>query len=143
MSGVAINFIAAGSTIILGQAWFQQGGRTPSLPAEDASAPSCLPFADALRDVPILGQIYSGLLSGHTLLVYLAFLAVPFTWWVLFRTRFGLRLRAVGENPGGRRHRRHFGRLAALPRGHLHRRPDRPRRLPIWRWRRMPASSRT
>src|SRR5918994_1522498 len=35
VSGVAINFIAAGSTIILGQAWFQQGGRTPSLPAED------------------------------------------------------------------------------------------------------------
>ena len=30
-------------------------------------------------------------------LVYIAFLAVPFTWWVLFRTRFGLRLRAVGE----------------------------------------------
>src|SRR3990170_5327239 len=30
VSGVAINFIAAGSTIILGQAWFQQGGRTPS-----------------------------------------------------------------------------------------------------------------
>ncbi len=31
VSGVAINFIAAGSTIILGQAWFQQGGRTPAL----------------------------------------------------------------------------------------------------------------
>ncbi|MEO1460195.1 MAG: ABC transporter permease, partial [Pseudomonadota bacterium] len=32
-------------------------------------------------------------------LVYIAFAAAPFTWWVLFRTRFGLRLRAVGENP--------------------------------------------
>jgi simple sugar transport system permease protein len=32
-------------------------------------------------------------------LVYIAFLAVPVTWWVLYRTRFGLRLRAVGENP--------------------------------------------
>ncbi len=64
-----------------------------------ASAPITLPFADALRDVPVIGQLYSGLLSGHTLLAYLAFLAVPFTWWVLFRTRFGLRLRAVGENP--------------------------------------------
>ncbi|MBD0413433.1 ABC transporter permease [Oryzicola mucosus] len=99
VSGVAINFIAAGSTIILGQAWFNQGGRTPSLPSDARFNAIVLPGADAVRDVPILGEIYSGLLSGHSLLVYLAFLAVPFTWWVLFRTRFGLRLRAVGENP--------------------------------------------
>ncbi|MBA8905250.1 ABC transporter permease [Aminobacter ciceronei] len=99
VSGVAINFIAAGSTIILGQAWFQQGGRTPSLPPEGRFGAVNLPFADALRDVPVVGQPYSGLLSGHSLLTYVAFLAVPFTWWVLFRTRFGLRLRAVGENP--------------------------------------------
>ncbi|MRX32846.1 ABC transporter permease [Aminobacter sp. MDW-2] len=99
VSGVAINFIAAGSTIILGQAWFQQGGRTPSLPPEGRFGAVNLPFADALRDVPVVGQLYSGLLSGHSLLTYVAFLAVPFTWWVLFRTRFGLRLRAVGENP--------------------------------------------
>lgn len=99
VSGVAINFIAAGSTIILGQAWFQQGGRTPSLPPEGRFGAITLPGADAVRDVPVLGQLYSGLLSGHSLLTYVAFLAVPFTWWVLFRTRFGLRLRAVGENP--------------------------------------------
>ncbi|MEJ6781723.1 ABC transporter permease [Aminobacter sp. Piv2-1] len=99
VSGVAINFIAAGSTIILGQAWFQQGGRTPSLPPEARFGAINLPGADALRDVPVIGQLYSGLLSGHSLLTYVAFLAVPFTWWVLFRTRFGLRLRAVGENP--------------------------------------------
>lgn len=99
VSGVAINFIAAGSTIILGQAWFQQGGRTPSLPPEARFGAINLPGADAVRDVPVIGQLYSGLLSGHSLLTYVAFLAVPFTWWVLFRTRFGLRLRAVGENP--------------------------------------------
>jgi ABC-type uncharacterized transport system permease subunit len=46
-----------------------------------------------------LGQIYSELISGHSILVYIALLIVPLTWWVLFRTRFGLRLRAVGENP--------------------------------------------
>ena len=129
VSGVAINFIAAGSTIILGQAWFQQGGRTPSLPAEDRFGAIALPFADALRDVPVIGQLYSGLLSGHSLLVYLAFLAVPFTWWVLFRTRFGLQAARGRREPGGRRYRRHLGRLAALPRRHLHRRPHRPRRL--------------
>jgi simple sugar transport system permease protein len=99
VSGVAINFVAAGSTIILGQAWFSQGGRTPSLAAEGRFGAVNLPFADAVADVPIVGQIYSELLSGHSLLVYFAFAMVPFTWWVLFRTRFGLRLRAVGENP--------------------------------------------
>ncbi|MBN7759124.1 ABC transporter permease [Nitratireductor aquimarinus] len=99
VSGVAINFIAAGSTIILGQAWFRQGGRTPSLPGEARFGAIELPFAEAVRDVPILGDVYSELISGHSLLTYAAFLLVPFTWWVLFRTRFGLRLRAVGENP--------------------------------------------
>ncbi|ESW89940.1 ABC transporter permease [Mesorhizobium sp. C280B] len=99
VSGVAINFIAAGSTIMLGQAWFQQGGRTPALAAGERFEAITWPGADALRSVPILGPIYSELISGHSVLVYLAFLAVPFTWWVLFRTRFGLRLRAVGENP--------------------------------------------
>lgn len=99
VSGVAINFIAAGSTIILGQAWFQQGGRTPSLGGPARFEAINLPGAEALRDVPVLGLIYSELISGHSILVYVAFLMVPFTWWVLFRTRFGLRLRAVGENP--------------------------------------------
>jgi ABC-type uncharacterized transport system permease subunit len=99
VSGVAINFIAAGSTIILGQAWFQQGGRTPAVGPEARFGAIQLPFAEALSDVPIIGHIYSELLSGHSLLVYLAFLAVPLTWWILFRTRFGLRMRAVGENP--------------------------------------------
>ena len=100
VSGVAINFIAAGSTILLGQAWFQQGGRTPSLSGSARFQSIDLPGAAALREVPVIGKIYSGLLSGHSLLVYGAFLMVPFTWWVLYRTRFGLRLRAVGENPG-------------------------------------------
>ena len=99
VSGVAINFIAAGSTIILGQAWFRQGGRTPALTGPARFEAITLPGADAVRDVPILGLLYSELISGHSILVYLAFLMVPFTWWVLFRTRFGLRLRAVGENP--------------------------------------------
>jgi general nucleoside transport system permease protein len=99
VSGVAINFIAAGSTIILGQAWFRQGGRTPPLSGASRFEAIVLPGAEAVKDVPFLGPIYSELISGHSILVYVAFLMVPFTWWVLFRTRFGLRLRAVGENP--------------------------------------------
>ncbi|MXN53959.1 ABC transporter permease [Shinella sp. AETb1-6] len=100
VSGVAINFVVAGSTVILGEAWFRQGGRTPALSADGRFGTVTLPFADAVRDVPILGPLYSGLLSGHSPLTYLAFLMVPTSWWILYRTRFGLRLRAVGENPG-------------------------------------------
>ncbi|ATF19576.1 ABC transporter permease [Phaeobacter inhibens] len=99
ISGVAINFLAAGMTVLIAQDWFQQGGRTPSLFSGGRFEPINLPFADALADVPVLGPIYSELLSGHSVLVYLAFLAVPATAWILFGTRFGLRLRAVGENP--------------------------------------------
>src|SRR5690606_19468859 len=99
VSGVALNFIAAGTTVILGQAWFQQGGRTPSLGAEARFNAITLPFAEAARDIPVIGFVYYELLSGHSILVYVAFFMVFATWWILFRTRFGLRLRAVGENP--------------------------------------------
>jgi general nucleoside transport system permease protein len=99
ISGVAINFLAAGMTALLGKAWFQQGGKTPQLPNTARFQPIDLPGALAVKDVPMLGPIYEGLISGHNLLVYAAFLAVPLTWWVVYRTRFGLRLRAVGENP--------------------------------------------
>ncbi len=99
ISGVAINFLAAGLTVLIAQDWFKQGGRTPSLLTSGRFGPITLPFADSVKDVPIFGPIYSELLSGHSILVYFAFLAVPATWWILYRTRFGLRLRAVGENP--------------------------------------------
>ncbi|WP_170456455.1 ABC transporter permease [Ruegeria arenilitoris] len=99
ISGVAINFLAAGLTVLVAQDWFQQGGRTPSLFGGGRFEPINFPFAEALSGVPIIGPIYAELLSGHSILVYVAFLMVPATWWVLFRTRFGLRLRAVGENP--------------------------------------------
>src|SRR6056297_1914321 len=99
ISGVAINFLAAGLTVLIAQDWFQQGGRTPSLVGGARFESIELPFAEALSGVPIFGQIYADLISGHTILAYVGFLCVPLTWWVLFRTRFGLRLRAVGENP--------------------------------------------
>ncbi|MDG1800956.1 MAG: ABC transporter permease [Paracoccaceae bacterium] len=99
ISGVAINFLAAGLTVVLAINWFGQGGRTPQLSGGGRLTPIDLPFAQAVADVPIIGQIYAELISGHTILVYLALAFVPFTWWLLNRTRFGLRLRAVGENP--------------------------------------------
>ena len=99
ISGVAINFLAAGLTVLIAQDWFQQGGRTPSLIGRGRFETIELPFAEALSGVPVFGPIYAELISGHSILVYVGFLCVPLTWWILFRTRFGLRLRAVGENP--------------------------------------------
>ncbi|HRO14487.1 MAG TPA: ABC transporter permease [Paracoccus sp. (in: a-proteobacteria)] len=99
ISGVAINFLASGLTVLLGQTWFGLGGRTPALEGAARFGTWHLPGAEALRGIPLIGQFYADVLSGHTPLVYVAMLAVPLTWWVLLRTRFGLRLRAVGENP--------------------------------------------
>ena len=100
ISGVAINFLAAGMTVLIAQDWFAQGGRTPQLSGGARFASVDLPFAEALSGVPFIGPLYAEALSGHTILVYVGLLSVPLTWYVLFRTRFGLRLRAVGENPG-------------------------------------------
>jgi general nucleoside transport system permease protein len=81
VSGVALNILASGLTVVLGNAWFKQGGLTPSLASEARLMPLVFPNA------------------GDSILVYAALLSVPFTWWLVGRTRFGLRLRAVGEMP--------------------------------------------
>ncbi|HTH98207.1 MAG TPA: ABC transporter permease [Stellaceae bacterium] len=99
ISGVAINFLADGLTVVVAIAFFSLGGDTPPMPPGGRFPPIIWPYADQIRAVPIVGPIYGDLLSGQNILVYIAFLAVPITWWVLYRTRFGLRLRAVGENP--------------------------------------------
>lgn len=99
ISGVAINFLASGLTVLLGQSWFGLGGRTPALEGGARFATITLPGAEALRGVPVVGPLYAEVLSGHTLPVYVALALVPATWWLLYRIRFGLRLRAVGDNP--------------------------------------------
>ncbi|EEW26752.1 ABC transporter permease [Rhodobacter ferrooxidans] len=99
ISGVALNFVASGITVLVAQDLFHQGGRTPALTGNARFNAIDLPFAESLRGVPVLGPFYAEVVSGHSALVYVALLAVPVTWWLLYRTRFGLRLRAVGENP--------------------------------------------
>ena len=99
ISGVAINFLAAGLTVLIAQDWFSQGGRTPSLIGEGRFEGITLPGVEAVAGIPLIGPIYGELISGHSILVYVAFAMVPLTWWLLYRTRFGLRLRAVGEAP--------------------------------------------
>ncbi len=99
VSGMAINILAAGLTVTLGRHWFHQGGQTPALSGDARFAPITFPGADALADVPVIGLLYSELISGHSFLVYLVVFIVPAAWYLMFRTRFGLRLRAVGESP--------------------------------------------
>lgn len=81
VSGIALNILAAGLTVVLGTAWFARGGQTP-------------PLGDSERLMPIFFPV-----ARDNILVYAALLSVPLTWWVIARTRFGLRLRAVGEMP--------------------------------------------
>jgi simple sugar transport system permease protein len=99
VSGMAINILVAGLAPTLAFAWFPEGGQTPILADTARFRGVTLPFAEAVAGVPVLGPIYSGLISGHNVLVYITALAVPVTAWVVYKTRFGLRLRAVGENP--------------------------------------------
>src|SRR5436305_2888978 len=72
VSGTAINILFLGLPALLSGAFFDSTGATPQIPKGEL-----LPIA------PIV----------------LAFALVPLTWYVLYRTPFGLRLRAVGENP--------------------------------------------
>lgn len=99
VSGVAINIIASGLTVVLGIAWFAQGGQTPPVSTAVRIQPLFPQAAASLAGIPWLGSLLGEGLLGHNAMVYLALGLVPVSWWLLFRTRFGLRLRAVGENP--------------------------------------------
>lgn len=99
ISGLAVNILASGLTVSVGIALFQQGGQTPALGPAERFGPIRLPGADAVAPVPVAGPLYAELISGHNVLVYVGLGAVLAVWWLLYRTAFGLRLRAVGEAP--------------------------------------------
>ncbi len=100
VAGMAITIMVAGLGPTLALAWFNLGGQTPQLdgPAQRFTG-LVWPWAQTAREQPLPGLLYAELLGGHNLLVYFAAALVPFSAWLLYRTRFGLRLRAVGENP--------------------------------------------
>jgi general nucleoside transport system permease protein len=99
VSGVAINMLALGLTAIIGNAWYGQGGQTPPLDGAARFAALELPGARHIKAIPLVGEALEEVVFGHSILVYAAFAAVFLTAFALRRTRFGLRLRAVGENP--------------------------------------------
>jgi general nucleoside transport system permease protein len=100
VAAMAINIVVAGLAPALALAWFDLGGQTPQLDGpHQRFLGIAWPWSQAARRHPLPGLAYSELLSGHNLIVYIAAALVPTAAWVLYRTRFGLRLRAVGENP--------------------------------------------
>lgn len=99
VSGLAINVLASGLTLVLGQAWFQKGGQTPLLPDELRFKPIVFPGVEAVSGVPVIGSIYEKIISGHHFFTYVAIASVFLTAFLLYRTRLGLRIRAVGEEP--------------------------------------------
>jgi general nucleoside transport system permease protein len=99
VSGMALNILVAGLAPTLGNAWFSQGGQTPLLSGDGRFSGIVLPGASAIGQIPVIGPLYQYVISGHNIIVYLAVASVPLVWWIVYRTRFGLRLRAAGENP--------------------------------------------
>lgn len=98
--GVVINLLASGITGFLFDQLVQPNSRAlNSAPTMDRIS---IPF---LADLPFVGPV----LFQQTILVYLAIVAVVVVWWLLYRTRWGLRVRPSVSTPG-RRHRRHLGR---------------------------------
>src|SRR5262249_51606141 len=90
--GTGFNLLFLGVPALLSGALFDSTGATPQLRREQTLPDWHIPLIDR---VPVLSQ----LLSDHKPIVYLALALVPVSYYVLFRTRFGLRLRSVGENP--------------------------------------------
>lgn len=110
VSGVAINVIAPGAAAFLATRTFvgmQGGGPTQSPPLDPLPRLSVPGIAEPLTDIERQGTfllsdvagILRGLLTNLSVVTLLAIALVVGSWWVLWRTPFGLRLRACGESP--------------------------------------------
>lgn len=91
IAGTAVTFLAYGLTALLLKGIFGQD----ALFTSDTIPTFAEIDIPVIKDIPVLSQIF----SGHTILVYLAYILVPVVAWALYRTRWGLRLRVVGEAP--------------------------------------------
>lgn len=85
VSGLALTIFGTGLSAFLGKPLI-------GIPAPQTFKPVAIPV---LAQIPILGPV----VFQQDYLVYLSYLLVPLLWFFLYRTRPGLHLRAVGENP--------------------------------------------
>ncbi|MFA7766827.1 ABC transporter permease [Streptomyces sp. NRRL S-448] len=110
VSGVAINILALGFTQYLSNFTFAEapGGSSKQSPQVEPITKITIPgLSDWMADlqgkhwffVSDLAGVIGGLVTEISLLTIVALLLIPATWWVLWRTAFGLRLRSCGENP--------------------------------------------
>lgn len=91
ITGLSLNLLASGLTLFLFRAVYTQYN-TAGTPLVEVLHASPIPF---LSKIPYLGEI----LFSHNVLTYLAFLLVPIVWFLLYRTKYGLRIRSIGEDP--------------------------------------------
>ncbi|MFS0886462.1 ABC transporter permease [Aeromicrobium sp. 179-A 4D2 NHS] len=110
VSGVAINIIAAGAVQFLAGMAFSGvpgGGQTQSPPIERLPSITISGLSDPLGDieqkhwffVSDAASVLRALVTNMSVLTIIAFSLFIVTWWVLWRTAFGLRLRSCGESP--------------------------------------------
>ena len=88
--GVVLNVLVIGITNFLYQQWLTEDGENVNFPGTLDIIK--IPF---LSDIPVLGPV----LFENRITVFAALLIVPVLWFVLFKTKLGLRARAVGEHP--------------------------------------------
>ena len=90
VTGLSLNLLAIGFSAYLYKAVFgEHGGDLPTVPVFQAVE---IPLLSA---IPYLGEI----LFSQKGLTYLAFIMVPVVWFLLYRTKYGLEIRCIGENP--------------------------------------------
>ena len=99
VSAMALNIMAAGLAPSLAIYLYHRGGQTPFLQDGERFGEIHLPLADSIASLPLLGPLYADIVSGHSLLTYLAYLAPLVVIYILYHSLFGVRLRAAGENP--------------------------------------------
>lgn len=87
VSGLALNFLAIGISLVLGEGLTSLRDVVPNLPSFTIPA---------LSQIPYLGRVF---FTNQSVLVYIGFIFVPLAWYYINRTRPGLHLRAVGEYP--------------------------------------------